>query len=116
MRTLKKIEVYLFVIIIALLSLNKAFFTHTHYFNGQLITHAHPFKKSDKSSNPISHQHSECQYIQLSNLDNIPPTENTKIQEVFQVSETKIELNSIIVYYNNHPSDFLYRGPPSVFS
>ena len=116
MRTLKKIEVYLFVIIIALLSLNKAFFTHTHYFNGQLITHAHPFKKSNKSSTPASHQHSECQYIQLSNLDNISPTENIKVQEIFQVFESNIELPSIIVYYNNHPSYFLTRGPPSIIS
>ncbi len=96
--------------------MNKAFFTHTHYHNGQLITHAHPFKKSNKSSTPVSHQHSECQYIQLSNLDNFSQTEDVIVQEAFQIFESKIELPTIIVYYNNHPSDFLSRGPPSIIS
>ncbi len=94
------------------MSYNKAIYTHTHYSNGKIITHAHPYKKSDKSSTPISHQHSDYQYFQLDNLNTFSFADNFQTQENHQVFEIIIDLPIITIYNSDKHSDFLYRGPP----
>ena len=98
------------------MSYNKAIYSHTHYSNGRIITHAHPYNKSDKSSRPISHQHSDYQYFQLDNLNTFSFADNLQTQKNLQAFEIKTDLPIIVIYNSDQHSDFLYRGPPSRIS
>ena len=98
------------------MTLNKVFFTHSHFMDGRLITHSHPYKKSDNKSSSVPHQHSECQYIQLSNLENLLPLEDVKTTEIPAIIETRINTATSTYFYSRYLSNILYRGPPIVAS
>lgn len=94
------------------MTLNKVLFIHSHFKDGRSITHSHPYKKSNNKSSPVPHQHSECQYIQLSSLENLLATEDFKIEECAAFIETRISITTSSYFYSNHIPYILYRGPP----
>ncbi len=55
--------------IIGLLTINNVLFLHSHQFdNGKIVTHAHPYNKSNDSAPIKSHHHSKTELIFLENL------------------------------------------------
>ncbi len=57
-----------FVLLIAFLFqvANKAVYTHTHVLaNGIVITHAHPYNKTDSPGPVSNHTHTKNEYVQL---------------------------------------------------
>lgn len=55
--------------IIGLLTINNAMFLHSHQFdNGNIVTHAHPYDKSNDSAPIKSHHHSKKEFIFLENI------------------------------------------------
>ena len=54
----------------AMLIANKAIFMHSHRLsNGTVITHAHPYNKTNDSEPYKSHQHTKAEFLFLQNLD-----------------------------------------------
>jgi len=55
--------------IIGLLTINNVMFLHSHKSaNGNIVTHAHPYDKSDDSAPIKSHHHSKTEFTFLKNL------------------------------------------------
>ncbi len=69
----KKIAIQLFacltISIIGLLLVNNSIFFHTHKLaDGTLITHAHPYNKSNDTEPIKSHHHTKLEFIVIQNL------------------------------------------------
>ena len=65
----KKITIGMLIMIMGSLLLNQALYTHTHVMpDGSIVSHAHPFNKSQESEQGGSHQHSSLEYFLLQNL------------------------------------------------
>ena len=65
----KKIAIIFMIGIIGLLITNNVIFLHIHKLtNGYIVTHAHPFNRSDDSAPIKSHHHSKTELIFLENL------------------------------------------------
>jgi len=53
-----------------LMMANKAIFTHTHKLeNGTVVTHAHPYNKTDDSKPFKSHHHSSTELLFFNNVE-----------------------------------------------
>lgn len=67
---LKKYFALILVGVVGLLTLNNALYTHFHKLaNGELIVHAHPFSKSNQTSNPSkTHEHTKVELLVFDNL------------------------------------------------
>lgn len=60
---------FLFIGIIGLLIVNKAIFIHSHKTeNGTIITHCHPYNKSNDTKPFKSHGHTNSEFILFENL------------------------------------------------
>ena len=67
---MKRAAVGILIFIMGVLLINKALFTHTHFSaNGTLVTHAHPFDKSNESESGNPHQHSELELLVFQNFE-----------------------------------------------
>jgi hypothetical protein len=65
----KKFAVICMIGIIGLLTINNVMFLHSHKLdNGNFVTHAHPYDKSNDSAPIKSHHHSKTELIFLENL------------------------------------------------
>ena len=65
----RKFGIICMIGIIGLLTINNVMFLHSHQLaNGNIITHAHPYNKSDDSAPIKSHHHSKTELIFLENL------------------------------------------------
>jgi len=65
----RKVALFCMIGIIGLLTINNVMFLHSHKLaNGHIITHAHPYNKSDDSAPFKSHHHSKTELIFLANL------------------------------------------------
>ena len=69
-KIIKKIIAIALIIIILAITLNNAFFIHSHILpNGEVIQHAHPYNKSENPESPYkTHHHSSFEFILLNNL------------------------------------------------
>lgn len=68
-KLLKMITVGVLIMIMGSLLVNQALNTHTHVMpDGSIISHAHPFNKSQESKQGGSHQHSAPEFFLLHNL------------------------------------------------
>lgn len=57
------------IVISGLLIINNVMFLHSHQLaNGNIVTHAHPYNKSNDSAPIKSHHHSKTELIFLKNL------------------------------------------------
>ena len=59
----------LMIVLVAMLLVNKAIFTHSHSSNGKIYTHAHPFDNRSDNNPTKQHSHSSTLLSYLSNLD-----------------------------------------------
>lgn len=60
----------LMILIIGIMLVNKAVYTHVHILpGGSLVTHAHPFSNSNESNKNSSHQHSSLELYLLDILE-----------------------------------------------
>ena len=67
---LKQIGTGLMILIIGVMLVNKAAYTHVHILpNGSLVSHAHPFSHNAESKNNTSHQHSTLELFLLDILE-----------------------------------------------
>jgi hypothetical protein len=58
------------IAIMGLLIANKGLFTHSHKLeNGTVVTHSHPYDKSNDTEPYKSHHHSNAQFLFYENLD-----------------------------------------------
>ena len=65
----KRITVGVLIMIMGSLLVNQALYTHTHVMpDGSIVSHAHPFNKSQESKQGGSHQHSTLDFFLLQNL------------------------------------------------
>ena len=65
----RKVAIICMIGIIGLLTINNAMFLHSHILdNGNFVTHAHPYDKSNDSAPIKSHHHSKTELIFLENL------------------------------------------------
>ena len=57
------------IVIMGSLLLNQALYTHVHVLpDGSIVSHAHPFQKTQQSDKGSSHQHSTLEFFLLENL------------------------------------------------
>lgn len=67
---LKQSVTGLMILVIGIMLLNKAAYTHVHILpNGSLVTHAHPLSNSAESKKNTSHQHSSLELFLLDSLE-----------------------------------------------
>lgn len=65
----KSVMLGMLFMIMGCLLLNQALYTHTHVLpDGSIVSHAHPFNKSQESQGGSSHQHSTLEFFLLQNL------------------------------------------------
>lgn len=65
----KNVMLGMLFMILGSLLLNQALYTHTHVLpDGSIVSHAHPFNKSQESQGGSSHQHSTLEFFLLQNL------------------------------------------------
>ncbi|MEN8157866.1 MAG: hypothetical protein ABFS10_13025 [Bacteroidota bacterium] len=66
---LKRYAVVLVICVMGVMVANKAVYIHIHVMdNGTVITHAHPFNKSQESEQGKSHQHSNLEFFLFQSL------------------------------------------------
>jgi len=66
---LKKLTGSLLILVMGGLMLNQAFYTHGHLLNdGSIVSHAHPFSKSQESKKDTPHKHSTLELYLIQNL------------------------------------------------
>ena len=67
---LKRTLSILLIIVMAALMINRVVYTHIHVLpNGSVVSHAHPFSKSNEGNPNSSHQHSNTQLFLMDQLD-----------------------------------------------
>ncbi len=67
---LKQIGTALMILIIGVMLINKAAYTHVHILpDGSLVSHAHPFSNSAEKNKNTSHQHSSLELYLLDILE-----------------------------------------------
>ena len=67
-----KTTTLLIIGIMVLFIINKAFFLHNHKLNdGTIITHAHPYNKSNDSKPYKSHYHSDTEFLFFQHLETL---------------------------------------------
>lgn len=65
----KKLATGLLILVMGSLMLNQALYTHNHVLpDGSIVSHAHPFNKSQESKQDASHQHSTLEFFLIQNL------------------------------------------------
>jgi len=109
-----KVIVLLMNLIISLVVINKALFIHSHVLkNGYIITHAHPFHKSEDPANGNTHHHSSNDYQLICSLD--PDLLSNLIINNFSAYTFSAFYHfQLIQSYTPQPASlFLKRGPPS---
>ncbi len=58
------------IVVFAFQIVNKSLYTHSHILAfGQVVTHAHPFDKSDDNGDPKSHRHTQAEMIILDQVN-----------------------------------------------
>ncbi len=67
---MKKILAYLSILLMGIMIANQAIYFHSHVLiDGQIISHAHPFNKTEKSKeNPTGHTHTNIEILVLAQL------------------------------------------------
>lgn len=66
----KKITFVLLIVVMGCLLINQALYTHTHVKpDGSIVSHAHPFNKTQESKQGKSHTHSSLEFFLLQNLN-----------------------------------------------
>lgn len=67
-----KAFVILQVTLVTMITLNNALFIHRHIMpNGDVVTHAHPYKKSGDTAPFKTHTHTTSEFFLLSGLNNL---------------------------------------------
>ncbi len=70
----KRITAILLIGIVGLLIINKAVFFHSHsQNNGTIVSHSHPFNKSEDAKPLKSHKHTSIEFLLLENLELLIP-------------------------------------------
>jgi len=65
----KRITIGILILIMGSLLVNQALYTHTHVLpDGSIVSHSHPFNKTQESKQGGSHQHSTLEFFLLQNL------------------------------------------------
>ncbi|MFA8451339.1 MAG: hypothetical protein ACEPOW_11660 [Bacteroidales bacterium] len=113
---IKKIVSSILLPIMLLLSWNTVSNWHYHILSsGEIVKHAHPFKKSSNNSNPIkSHTHSQCEFCNLNHLshsflDNKQDFESLKNKELTTFIYVE---SSYTIYLDDLDFHFSGLSPP----
>ena len=65
-----RLATWLMIAVFGLILVNNALYTHSHIkSDGTLVTHAHPFNKSNDSAPIKKHQHSHAYYLCAESID-----------------------------------------------
>ncbi len=117
--SVRKITINVFsltmIVVMGIFIVNKGIYTHSHKLeNGSVLTHAHPFNKSNDSSPHKSHHHSIFEFLFLENLNLIFFSAFVIISfyGIFRIKHPNFNRNKIV------PFSFLSllsgRAPPSI--
>lgn len=97
----------------SVMTANNVVYLHIHILSdGQIIQHAHPFSKSEKSNSGTQHQHSKLEVIMLKHLLLLAlmlPVILRLIQLKYIPLQIRFSTGKI---YTNSFSEILLRGPP----
>jgi len=113
---------YLFFLVlpaVCILLYNSAINVHSHQLNGKIITHAHPYTKSNQSSSPFEeHKHSTVELFLLNKVFHLFSTIVIALI-AFQILLTYKNKSSIIFEIFSIKESILLskvpRGPPLFF-
>ncbi len=101
------------IALIGLLITNKGIFTHSHKLeNGSVVTHSHPYNKSNDTEPFKSHHHSTAEFLFFENLD-LLFFSGFLIQAFLSVICKKISLSGEErLYFRLFPYSYPGRAPP----
>ena len=69
-RVLEKLMFGLLIMVMGCLLVNQALYTHSHILpDGSIVSHAHPFNKTQESKHGAAHQHSSLEFKLLDQLN-----------------------------------------------
>jgi len=69
-RVLEKLSMGLLILVMGCLLVNQALYTHSHVLpDGSIVSHAHPFNKTQESKQGAAHQHSSLEISLLDQLN-----------------------------------------------
>ena len=116
-KQLQKYLIHAFVIVqitlVCMITLNNALFIHRHILpNGDVITHAHPYKKSGDTAPFKTHTHTTAEFFLLSGLNNLVFSIAAvfAVLLTFQIVKYNLQRNPhIIVPFHSFSSG---RAPP----
>jgi len=73
-RSIMKVVAFMLVTLYAVQIFNNTFYLHTHVLsNGKVLTHAHPYHKSDDSGSSAMHKHTWEQIVTIENIEVLFP-------------------------------------------
>ena len=109
----RKVAIICMIGIIGLLTINNVVFLHSHQLaNGKIITHAHPYNKSNDSAPIKSHHHSK---IELTFLVNLQLLFIFTLIFIFVLDVTKMK-SYVVINQQFYPQSFKIlcqgRAPP----
>ena len=110
-----KLVADLMIVIMAMLIVNKALFTHSHKTaNNTVIVHAHPYNKSTDTNPYKSHLHTNAEYIFLHNLKILSLPGELMLLIFYSICLKKNYPNyRIPAYLKNVILSYSNRAPPS---
>jgi len=69
-RILEKLTIGLLILVMGSLLVNQALYTHNHVLpDGSIVSHAHPFNKTQESKQGVAHQHSSLEFYLMDQLN-----------------------------------------------
>jgi hypothetical protein len=73
-----------------------SFFIHTHYINGEKVTHSHPYNPFDEDKTP-NHQHTQNEFLLINVLSQLQATDYSdflNIESAFSFLSIDIPIKS----------------------
>jgi len=101
------------IAVMGLLIANKGFFIHSHKLeNGSIVTHSHPYNRSNDTEPYKSHHHTNAEFLFFENLD-LLFFSGFLIQAFLSVTRKKIALfGEEKLYFRLFPYSYPGRAPP----
>lgn len=98
---------------VGLLVANEAIYKHTHYQNGHIVTHAHPYDTSSENQPSQTHHHSKAQIAFLNLLELLFPVFFLVFLTLSIPKPFKRAVHGIIPVYSARILNLQGRAPPA---
>lgn len=110
-----KIFVFLLIGIMGIMITNQALFLHFHKLSdGTVVTHAHPYNKTQDSQPNKTHHHSNIEFLLIHNLEVLMPMVFFAIALISLIREIKPSIFLIHRYQLAHIKSHKGRAPPQL--